>query len=213
VYMKAMEKWVGLLQDGQDGKAQKYFDGLPAWMKDLYLTNNPDKKFQQENDRMFSLAAEYFNADRATQREILGRNPGLRRWLAENDTGAARANAIRYAYMTLEDPWLKRVYREKYPEVFSVEAKGAQKRRDVAATLEKYPELVSEWLRWYEDLGLSLSEANKYMRARPRMMEQDYSAMRGQETLRGRSAADVAGQATGSSTRIPNIMLRNPRVS
>lgn len=213
-YIKSMKTWVNLLKDGKDAEAKAYFNGLEQWKKDFYWQNNPDKKFQMQNDKMFALAAEYFVAEPAAQRAMLRRNPGLRRWLNENDTGAARKNAIRFAYQKLpDDPWLKRVYREKYPEVFSDEAKGKAKREAVFDILEKYPEFMDEWMRWYEDIAKTMVEALAYMNPRPRQLEQDYSAMRGERTRRGLSAAEVAEQVGKSVARTPRYTVRAPRIS
>ena len=47
------------------------------------------------------------------------------------------------------EPWLKRVFREKFPEVFGKQALGERKLRKVAAALAEHPEMAEFYEKAY----------------------------------------------------------------
>ena len=210
-YVQGMKQWVNLLRDGKDDEAVRYFQSLPQWMQDFYVRNNPDKALIKEDMKMQALLQDYFLADRANQQAMLKNNPRLAKWLNENDTQTARRNAINYMYSQLpDDPWLKRVYREKYPEVFGKEAVGRQRRRAVLDTLNDHPEFRGAWEEWLEDIYSTLQEAMKYMTARPKSPEVDHSRMR-RRGYRGMSAEEVSERVDRESKREWKLDKRAPK--
>jgi hypothetical protein len=189
-YVKMMKKWVDLQKDGKDKAADAYFKSLPKWAQDFYLERHPDKSLLREDMAMQRLLAEYMGANKAHQQQMLEDSPRLARWLNENNAGAAWRNAVMYTYREIEDPWLKRVFREKYPEIFGAEARGERNIKSVMDTLEQNPEFSDAWLRWYRHIAASLEEALKYMNARPKDLKSDHSLMK-RASHHGFSAEEV----------------------
>ena len=213
VYIQRMKKWVNLLRDGKEKEAVKYFQSMPKWMQDFYIKNNPDKALLKEDLKMQTLLEDFFQADKAHQNAMLKNHPRLAKWLNENDTAGARRRAIEYLYSRLpDDPWLKRVYREKYPEIFSDEAVGKQKRRAVADTLADHPEFRGPWEEWLEDIYATLQEAMKYMQARPKSPEVDHSYIRRSKHYKGRSAAEVSDEVDEYAQREWKVAKRLPKL-
>jgi hypothetical protein len=210
-YTKMMGKWVGLLQDGKDDAADAYFKGLPKWAQNFYLQRNPDKKFLIESDKNLALLSEYLQSDKAEQRRMLESMPKFATWLNQYDSGAAFRNAVMWSYQNLpKDAWLRRVFREKYPDIFSKEAIGQKKIDDVFATLEGHPDLAPAWMRWYEDIVKTSIEAMKYMKPRPKEVTMDYSRMVGPR--RGVSARELS-ELPGKAMRDRMARKREPRIS
>jgi hypothetical protein len=209
-YIQSMKQWTNLLRDGKESEAVKYFHNLPQWMQDFYVRNNPDKSLVKEDMKMQALLEDYFLADPAHQQEMLRNNPRLARWLNENDTQTARRNAIEYLYSRLpDDPWLKRVYREKYPEIFGDEAVGKRRREEVADTLADHPEFRGPWMEWLEGIYDTLQEAMKYMTGRPKQVEIDHTRMQ-RKGYRGMSAEEVSERVKKESTREWKLNKRMP---
>jgi hypothetical protein len=212
-YIGHMTKWVDLLKDGREEEAKKYFASLPAWVKEQYTKTHPDKALLKESLRMQTLVEDYLLANKAHQQQMLEDSPALARWLNDNDAGAAWRNAVQYAYTQLpDDPWLKRVYREKYPEIFSDEAVGQAKIDDVMETLGEHPELAQPWLKWYKHIAASLAEAMKYMSPRPKEFHVE-RAPRKPGGHHGGMSADEVGQRVEKwlrSSRTVNKRLPMP---
>jgi hypothetical protein len=203
-YTRMMGKWVDFLRDGNQAGADKYFRSMPKWAQDFYLARHPDKALLKETLKFQTLAEEYFGADKAHQEAILQNNPAFAKWLHQNDTTAERTNAILFVYSRLEDPWLKRIFREKYPDIFSKEAQGEAKKAQIQGILDEYPQFRPAWRRWRADIEATLAEAMKYEKARPRQGEGvDYSYVHKQPHGASMSAADV-------QKSIEEMILRNP---
>lgn len=211
-YMAYMKQWVGIMRKGGDAKADAYFRSLPEWAKAFYLKRNPDKSLLMEDDQTFRLAMAYFGADREEQQAMLNRNPALARWLNENDTKAERANALNFIYSRLpDDPWLRRVFRERYPEVFSAEAKGKATEAAIMEVLAKHPDLNKDFMKWYEHITMRVEDALMWMEPRPAPVPFDYAAMR--LPNKGMSAEEVAEAGQESPLRSPVEREREPMVA
>jgi hypothetical protein len=210
-YSRLMKKWVDLYKDGKDKQAEKYFASLPEWAKDFYIRQHPDKALLKESLAMQTLVADYMLANKAHQRQMLIDSPQLARWLNDNDAKSAWANAVQFAYGKITDPWQQRVFREKYPEIFSKEAIGKAKIDAVMATLGENPALVQPWLRWYKHIAKTLAEAMKYMKSRPKPLkvEHDYER-RGNH--RGMSAEEVSERVDKYINRAPALNKRMPKL-
>ena len=168
-YTGMMQKWVDLMRDGKDKQADAYFRSLPKWAQDFYLARNKDKALLKEDMNMQSLLMDFFGANKAAREAMKKNNPKLMKWLNENSTKAARANAIQFLYSRLpDDPWLKRVFREKYPDVFSAEAKGKANVDRVTQILTEHPEFQDAWMKWYEEINKTLLEALKWTSSKPK---------------------------------------------
>ena len=138
-YGGAMRKWVQFFDKEDYDGAEKYFNSLPLWMRQRYFENNPDKKpgkgytypvpDWKMDEQMGKHLAEFYQEDAAGRARYLASHPAFARYMRERGKGKETRRAqILAAYDALpDDPWLKRVFKERYPEVFSEEA--AAKRR------------------------------------------------------------------------------------
>jgi len=211
-YIGMMGKWVDLLKDGKDKAAMDYFRSLPKWAQDFYLKAHPEKELMKQDDKMLRILEDYFGANKASQQAMLENNPKLVKWLQENDTQGAWINAVTYTYQNLpDDPWLKRVFREKYPEIFSKEAAGKAAVKSVDETLRDNPQMQAGWEKWYADIMSTLEEALKWMHARPKSPEVDHSYLRQAAGHEGRSAADVGEDVRTYQQRNAMLNKRMPK--
>jgi hypothetical protein len=211
-YIKYMNKWSNLQKDGKPGEAKKYYESLPAWVRETHEKKHKDT-VQLKNDMKFrGMMQDYMSADPEEQAAMLKNNPGLAQWLNSLDSDMAWRNSVYYIYSTIEDPWLKRIYREKYPEIFSKEAKGEAYKQRVMDTLDEHPEFAKPWLKWYESIANSLEEAMKYSVSRPKQLLPDHEYYRHSGHQTGMSADEVrkrtrnyARQAWDVKKRLPNL--------
>jgi hypothetical protein len=211
-YMGYMKQWVGIMRQKGDAAADDYFRSLPEWAQAFYLKRNPDKNLLMEEDRTFSIIMDYFTADREEQEAMLRRSPALARWLNENDTAGAKHNALQFIYSRLpNDPWLRRVFRERYPEVFSAEAEGRRTEAAIMEVLAKHPDLNKDFMKWYEHITMRVEDALMWMEPRPKPVPFDYSAMR--LPNKGLSAAEVAEAGAESPLRTPVEREREPAIA
>jgi hypothetical protein len=172
-YAKAMGKWVALLQDGKRDEAKAYFDSLPQAYKDRYYAKHPMEKLKTDILRMGQLQ-QYFAADDANRVLYLQNHPEFARWMAQQDDSESRRRMlILAAYQTLpkDDQWLRRIFREKYPEIFSQEAKGLARLSSVFDKLADHPDLVDDWQRWVEHILNSYGDMLKHGKAQPKPIE------------------------------------------
>jgi hypothetical protein len=172
-YSKAMGKWVALLQSGDKDAAKKYFDALPQAYRERYYSKHPEAELRDNIKRTGQLG-EYFAADDANRAQYLKDNPDFAKWLrAQGDSAATRRMMILAAYKALptDDQWLRRVFREKYPEVFSKEATGAAAVKKVTAFLAEHPEMTPAFQKWYEAIMESYAEELKHAKAPPKPLE------------------------------------------
>lgn len=149
----------------------RYFNSLPKWAKDRYFAKHPENRVKFETSAaMFEKARKYFAADRAGQEQFLAENRDFAKWLAQNGTSKESERfAILAAYRSIpkEEAWLRRVFREKYPEIFSAEALGERKLRKVYATLSKHPEASDGFEKWVKAIWDSYEEMLKRGNIRP----------------------------------------------
>lgn len=145
-YYAALGGWIKLLDKKDFIAADKYFDALPVWMKEKYWAKHPDQRAKMELDsKMLRAAAEYFIADKEFKGDIMAKNPELMRWLQKHggDEAAHRGliNAI-YRAIPSREPWLKRMFRERFPEVFGQAEAGERRLKKVALTLAENPDML-----------------------------------------------------------------------
>lgn len=198
-YMGYMKKWIRLFESSGDEKAMDYFRSLPKWARDRYYAAHPDNRLKFETtDRMSRQLREYFAADSAGQADYLASHPELRRWLAKNSgSKEQRRLAILQAYQTIpaDEAWLRRVFREKYPEVFSQEALGEQRLRVVYETLARHPGVLPEFEKWVKTIWKTYEQMLRLGTPRPVKLyfERDREAEeKARERLKSRSAAQTS---------------------
>lgn len=147
-YSSAMGQWVELLKARKYAEADKFFGSLPEWMQQRYFAKHPDQRAKHELDgRMLQLAADYLLASGPDKARILERAPALAQWLTQHGGNEAAYRGLIFAiYRALpaSNEWLRRTFRERYPEYFSKEAQGERRLRRVAEKLAENPEL-EEW--------------------------------------------------------------------
>jgi hypothetical protein len=198
-YSKAMGGWVKLLQEGKKDEAKAYFDALPQAFKDRYYAKHPDQKLKNDIKRVGQLG-EYFAADDANRALYLQNNPEFAKWLkAQNNNEQTRRMMILAAYQGLpkDDQWLRRVFREKYPEIFSQEAKGEASLKKTYGFLAEHPDMLPGFEKWLKAVWASYAENMQHAGTPPKPVESDHSRTRqhGSDRYpgahRGRSAAWV----------------------
>jgi hypothetical protein len=145
-YYAALGRWIKLLEAKDYRAADRYFRGLPEWMREKYFAKHPDQRAKAELDQAaLRAAAEYFLASGDDKLKILRRYPALREWLrahgGEEEAHRGLIAAI-YAAIPSSEPWLKRTFRERFPEIFSQEAAGQRRLDSVAADLARNPEAL-----------------------------------------------------------------------
>lgn len=150
-YYAALGRWIKLLEAKDFRAADRYFRGLPEWMREKYFDKHPDQRAKAELDQAtLRAAAEYFLAHGSDKLKILQRYPALRQWLNEHGGEEAAHRgliAAIYASIPSSEPWLRRVFREQFPEIFSQEAAGERRLDDVAADLARNPEVLPYFRR------------------------------------------------------------------
>jgi hypothetical protein len=210
-YVGYLNKWDALMQDGKFKEAEKYYKSLPAWVRETHEKSYADRKQIAQELKLMPLIQEYIGADRAEQDAMLQNNPRLARWINDNAQGAAWRDAVYNAYRNLDDPWLKRVYREKYPEIFSKEARGERYKNEVFDTLKQHPELSDLWMKHYERIADTLMEAQKYAVSRPKEVLPDHEVhKRGSHT--GFSAEEVRLNTRARPRRAWQTFKRMPNL-
>ena len=164
-YMGYMEKWVNLFKGGDSKKAMEFFNSLPQWAKDRYYDKHPEKRAEFElQDKMAGKLANYFASADEDRAAYLKANPDLAKWLAKNGGDKNRERfAILAAYKKIpkEEAWLRRVFREKYPEIFSQKAAGERRLKSVYDTLAKAPSLLPGFEKWVNAIWESYDEMLK----------------------------------------------------
>ena len=190
-YAAAMGKWVGLLKAKKYDEARRFFDGMPEAYRQRYFAKHPEARARfGGDDRMLEQARGYFSADKATQADILRKDPAFAKWLRANGgSEEARRGLILAAYRSIGKggEWLRRVYRELYPEIFSQEALGEQRLKKVARRLAEHPELFDLYNEWVEAQWRAYSEQYKLSVKPPKALEVE-RVRRWQERDRRRSA-------------------------
>jgi len=204
-YSASMGKWVKIMQTEGRAAGAEYFRGLPKLFQDFYLEHHPDKALLKYNDRFTTKLADYFLADSANQAQMLD-DPQLLKWLHANNSELERKNAIRYLYLTLpNDAWIKRVFREKYPEVFSKEATGAQSIQSTLGKLAANPQMEQGFLDQLDKIWAGVAEAQKHQAKPSRtIVEPVHVGGPRKRSHQGRSARDVSQR----DSRV--VALRHP---
>ena len=191
-YTKMMGKWVDLLKTKGKDAANDYFRSLPSWAQDFYAARHPDKALLRESDAQLRKMAMFFLADEAHQNAMIAKDPSILKWLNENASGTQRINAIMYLYSSLpDDAWIKRTFREKYPEVFSPEAKGERAIQGVLDKLAANPKYQPGFLVALQAVWDEVAEAQKHQLAPPKQMEMERPKRR-RKSHRRRSAKEVS---------------------
>lgn len=145
-YYASVGKWVELLKAKDYVEADRYFRSMPEWMREKYYAKHPDQRAQHELDsEALRYGAEYFLASGDDKLAILAKYPALRQWLAQHGGEEAAFRGLvtsMYKAIPSNESWLKRTFRERFPEIFSQEALGARRLASVARDLAETPELA-----------------------------------------------------------------------
>lgn len=152
-YAGSMGRWVEFLKRGDYEGARRFWDQLPDWVKERYVSKHPDKADMLLTPRDLAQAGEYFMLPTVAEREAyLRKHPSLAAWMNRyGGTAEARRGAIMAAYAALpKDAWLRRMYRERYPEIYSEEALAERATRRTARRLAEHPELAGRFQDFVE---------------------------------------------------------------
>lgn len=191
-YSKAMKKWVDLLKAGKDDEARKYFDSMPKEFQDRYNAKHPQNQLRNDINRTAQLG-QYFLADDANRAQFLKDNPEFAKWLhAQGGDDEQRYAMITAAYRALpkDDAWARRVFREKYPEVFSKEAVGERALRKVYKFLAEHPDMLPSFEKWVEAQWAAYAENQKHAGTPPKALTPDHQRRRlGKKDIHGGKSA------------------------
>lgn len=142
-YSAAMGKWVEMLKAKKYDEANAYFKGLPDWIKERYYTRHPEQRAKNDFDNeQLSNSAAYFLAADGDKAKYLTAELG--RWLQQHgNSESAMRGMIQAIYRAIpsSNPWLRRTFRERHPEIFGKEAQGERSVSKVLNTLARYPEM------------------------------------------------------------------------
>lgn len=184
-YGAAMKKWVAFFEKEDYDGAEKYFNALPLWMRERYFSNNPDKRPGKGysypvpdwklDEQMGKHLANFYQEDAAGRAKYLQAHPDFARYMKQRGTGSETRRAqIIAAYDALpDDPWLKRVFQERYPEVFSEEAEGERRIRRVFEFLSDNPGIQAEYKKALAQLRRGYWDSVNDYGALPKPMELD----------------------------------------
>jgi hypothetical protein len=170
-YIDAMAKWVALYREGNEADAEAFFRSLPQWIQKRYLAKHPDKALLGESLEMVALITEYFQGDEAHKAAFAAQHPEVLAWVNSHSGESQRLSILLTVYKQLpEDEWIRRSFREMYPEVFSAEARGERRAISKWETAAKWG-MTEEMAKWMEALSLSAQEAMKYSIKPPKPMQ------------------------------------------
>jgi hypothetical protein len=190
-YSRLMGQWVEFYKAGDNTGAEAFFRTLPEWAQERYLRKHPDKIMLGEDMDMVVKLRDYFGADAAHQAQMVAQFPELLEWVNNHSATGQRISILMYLYDQLpDDEWLKRSFREKYPEVFSEEAQGerrAQAKWDEAGELG----LQEEMMAWMKNIAATSEAAARYSQKPPKQMQMVHPRRRRKHT-NTYSAADLA---------------------
>lgn len=178
-YSKAMGKWVDLLKTDKVA-AKAYFDKLPQAFKDRYYLKHPDQKLATDIKRTGQLG-DYFAASDVGRAQYLVDNPEFAKWLKVNDPGGTKDRMLilaAYKQISSSDQWLRRIFREKYPEIFSAQAKGESSLKNTYKYLAEHPEILPAYDKWVAAVWASYAEEIKHTLGHPRPIVSDHTGQR-----------------------------------
>lgn len=144
-YFSSIGRWVELLRAKKYDEADAYFRALPDWVRERYFSKHPDQRAKHElESSVLRAGAEYFLASAGDKAAVLERYPQLAAWLNRYGGNEAAMRGLIFAiYRAIpsSEAWLKRTFRERFPEHFGVEAQGQRRLRKVADMLVRNPEM------------------------------------------------------------------------
>ncbi len=150
-YLGYMTTWVKMFEKGDSDAAMEYFDSIPGWAKERYYQKHPENRLKFEDDaKRDKQLRDYFAGRTEDRAKYLKDNPEFGKFLADSGGKDAEYFAIQQAYRSIPkgEAWLRKVFRERYPEVFSQEAAGTRRLRRVYDTLAKHPDVLPEFEQW-----------------------------------------------------------------
>lgn len=193
-YAKAMGQWVKLHEQGKKEEAKAFFDAMPKAFRDRYYSTHPEEKLRDDIKRTGQLG-QYFAGSDAARVQYLKDNPEFAKWLAKQGKDSdTRRMLIMAGYRALpkDNAWLRRVYRQQYPEVFSVEAVGERSLKKTYNFLAEHSDMLPEFEKWLDAVWASYASMVKNTGTRPKPLVADHSkSPERRGGRRGRSAAWV----------------------
>lgn len=176
-YYNYMGGWVKLLKAKDYVAAKKYWDALPAWVRERYYSNHPDQRAKNElSNEILRMGAEYFLAEGDDKLAILRKYPQLRDFLKRYGGREAEFRGLImaiYRSIPKEDAWLKRKFEERYPEIFSDEAEGERRLRRVAEFIAAHPGFADEYEAALKANYEAYAEQLKHEKQPPKPLEMD----------------------------------------
>jgi len=191
-YFAAISTWAAMLREKDYVQADSYFHALPAWIKERYWTKHPDQRAQGElSNQLLRGGAEYFLASDGDKLKVLEKYPQLREWLQKwgGDEAAMRGLIMAmYRAIPSTEAWLKRTFRERFPDVFGVKELGARRVQSVLTRLARNPEMQPFYDRAFALQSLLYTEQLKRSKVPPKPMVMERAETRVIKRRRRRSA-------------------------
>lgn len=183
VYFGWIQRWAKTFDSPDKGASMKFFWSMPKEIRERYFAKHPDKRVKYEADLRFgNELAGYFAADKANQPAYLKAHPDLAKWLAARvSTKSAKFAAIMAGYRAIpkDEAWLKRIYREKYPDVFSQEAIGDARLKRTFDRLAAHPEFTESFEKWRDAIWATYElMLRNDPRSRPKPIESVHTSTR-----------------------------------
>lgn len=186
-YGRYMRGWIAFFNRNDFEGAEAYFDKLPSWVKERYWTNNPDKRPGAGGSGSFSgrppwevdedfqkKLARFYTATKEEKGAMLRNDAAFRAYFRSRGGPEGRRTKILAGYRGLpDDAWLKRAYREKYPEVFSEEAAGLRRHESFYEFLRDHPDMKAPVADAIEHLTLTYIKSIQGYAVPPKPLENE----------------------------------------
>ncbi len=181
-YIGWIQRWAKTFDSPDRAASMKFFWSMPKDVRERYFAKHPQNRIKWEAQLKFGdQLGQYFAADKAMQPAYLKAHPELAKWLAKNvSTKQATTWGILAGYAALpkDDAWLKRIYRDKYPQVFSKQATGEGKLHRVFDKLAAHPEFTQSFEKWRDTIMASYLEMLQHSAKIPKWWTSDHSNQR-----------------------------------
>jgi hypothetical protein len=133
----------------------------------------------------------YFALPLADQPAYLAANPDIAQWLQNASTDDQRyrfAVMAGYRAIPADEAWLRRVYKERYPDVFDPQAIGEYRQRKTYLKLAEHPELLPDYEKYFQAIYSTYAESLKRHGVAPRMAVKRPTPKTRRRMAEGRSA-------------------------
>jgi hypothetical protein len=114
----------------------------------------------------------YFKLPMGDQADYLRLNPDIAQYLSNSASDDQR---YRFAVLNglraipKDEPWLRRIYQERYPDVFGKEAVAEYRRQKTYKKLAEHPEFLPDYEKYFNAINATYAESLKRHGVKPRV--------------------------------------------